>query len=30
MKELGIVVEQTGQKKNRSFSYQRYITLLTE
>ena len=27
--ELGIVAEITGQKKNRSYSYQRYITLLT-
>ncbi len=26
---LGIVVEMTGQKKNRSFSYQRYVELLT-
>jgi Fic family protein len=28
--ELGIVVELTGQKKNRSYSYQRYIALLTD
>lgn len=27
--ELGIVAELTGQKKNRSYSYQRYIALLT-
>ncbi len=27
--ELGIVTEMTGQKKNRSFSYQRYVELLT-
>jgi Fic family protein len=26
---LGIVAEMTGQKKNRSFSYQRYVELLT-
>ncbi|MCU7371112.1 hypothetical protein PEC18_09595 [Paucibacter sp. O1-1] len=25
---LGIVIELTGQKKNRSYSYQPYITLL--
>lgn len=29
LEELGIVVELTGQKKNRSFSYQPYIGLLT-
>ena len=28
--DLGIVVEMTGQKKNRSFSYQSYIALLTK
>ena len=28
--ELGIVAELTGQKKNRSYSYQRYIALLSE
>lgn len=27
--ELGIVSEVTGQKKNRSYSYQRYVELLT-
>ena len=27
---LGIVAELTGQKKNRSFSYQGYVDLLTE
>jgi len=29
LEELGIVVELTGQKKNRSYSYQSYIELLT-
>lgn len=29
LEELGIVVELTGQKKNRSYSYQPYIDLLT-
>jgi len=29
LEELGIVVEFTGQKKNRSYSYQSYIELLT-
>jgi len=29
LEELGIVVEFTGQKKNRSYSYQAYIELLT-
>ncbi|MDP9902139.1 Fic family protein [Variovorax ginsengisoli] len=29
LEELGIVVELTGQKTNRSFSYQSYIALLT-
>jgi len=29
LEELGIVTEMTGQKKNRSYSYQRYIELLT-
>ena len=29
LEDLGIVVEFTGQKKNRSFSYQAYIELLT-
>jgi len=28
--EIGIVAETTGQKKNRSFSYQAYIDLLTK
>lgn len=28
LEDLGIVMEVTGQKKNRSYSYQRYITLL--
>lgn len=28
LEDLGIVIERTGQKKNRSFSYQRYIELL--
>ena len=28
--DLGIVAETTGQKKNRSFSYQTYIQLLTK
>lgn len=27
--ERGIVVEMTSRKKNRSFSYQRYVELLT-
>jgi DNA-binding transcriptional regulator GbsR (MarR family) len=27
--DLGIVTEMTGQKKNRSYSYQAYIELLT-
>jgi hypothetical protein len=27
---LGIVAELTGQKKNRSYSYQAYITLLSD
>jgi hypothetical protein len=27
---LGIVTEQTGQKKNRSYSYSAYIELLTK
>jgi hypothetical protein len=26
--ELGIVIEMTGQRKNRTFGYQRYIELL--
>ena len=30
LSELGIVAEMTGQKKNRSFSYQAYIALLTK
>ena len=30
LRELGIVAETTGQKKNRSFSYQAYIELLTQ
>jgi len=29
LEDLGIVVEFTGQKKNRSYSYQGYIDLLT-
>lgn len=29
LKDLGIVTEMTGQKKNRSYSYQPYIELLT-
>lgn len=29
LEELGIVAEMTGQKKNRSYSYQQYIELLT-
>jgi Fic family protein len=29
LEQLGIVVELTGQKKNRSFSYQAYVELLT-
>ena len=29
LSDLGIVAEMTGQKKNRSFSYQAYIVLLT-
>ncbi|MNY76452.1 hypothetical protein D3C86_2160330 [compost metagenome] len=29
LQELGIVTEVTGQKKNRSFSYQTYIDLLS-
>ena len=29
LEELGIVTEMTGQKKNRSYSYQTYIELLT-
>ncbi len=29
LEDLGIVVEYTGQKKNRSYSYQAYIELLT-
>jgi hypothetical protein len=27
--DLGIAVEMTGQKKNRSYSYQAYIELLS-
>ena len=30
LSELGIVAEMTGQKKNRNFSYQAYIALLTK
>ncbi|MES2537244.1 MAG: Fic family protein [Pseudomonadota bacterium] len=30
LSDLGIVTEMTGQKKNRSFSYQTYIELLSE
>lgn len=29
LEELGIVTELTGQKKNRSYSYQAYVDLLT-
>ena len=29
LEEVGIVTEMTGQKKNRSYGYQRYIELLT-
>jgi len=29
LEQLGIVVEVTGQKKNRSYSYQAYVDLLT-
>ena len=29
LEHLGIVTEMTGQKKNRSFSYQSYIELLS-
>ena len=29
LEDLGIVTELTGQKTNRSFSYQRYVDLLT-
>jgi len=29
LEDLGIVTEMTGQKKNRSYSYQPYIELLT-
>ena len=29
LQDLGIVTEMTGQKKNRSYGYQRYIELLT-
>lgn len=29
LQDLGVVVEMTGQKKNRSYSYQSYIELLT-
>ncbi len=28
LEDLGIVAEVTGQKKNRSYSYQRYVALL--
>lgn len=30
LEQLGIVVEVTGQKKNRSYSYQAYVDLLTQ
>ena len=30
LEDLGIVAELTGQKKNRNYSYQRYIALLTD
>ena len=29
MEDLGIVMEMTGQKKNRSYSYQAYVELLS-
>lgn len=29
LEQLGVVVEVAGQKKNRSYSYQAYIDLLT-
>jgi Fic family protein len=29
LEELGIVTEMTGQKKNRSYSYQAYVELLS-
>jgi hypothetical protein len=29
LEQLGIVAEMTGQKKNRSYSYQAYVELLT-
>ena len=29
LEALGVVTELTGQKKNRSYSYQAYIDLLT-
>jgi hypothetical protein len=29
LEQLGVVVEVTGQKKNRSYSYQGYVDLLT-
>ena len=29
LEELGIAMEMTGQKKNRSYSYQAYIELLS-
>jgi predicted transcriptional regulator len=29
LEDLGIVTEMTGQKKNRSYSYQPYIELMT-
>ncbi|MES2898667.1 MAG: hypothetical protein V4723_03010 [Pseudomonadota bacterium] len=28
--ELGIIVEKTGQRKNRTFSYEAYIRLLSQ
>jgi Fic family protein len=30
LQQLGVVVEMTGQKKNRSYSYQAYVDLLTD
>jgi hypothetical protein len=30
LEDLGIVTEMTGQKKNRSYSYQAYVELLSE
>jgi hypothetical protein len=30
LEQLGVVVEVTGQKKNRNYSYRAYVDLLTE